>query len=424
MTNSSIEMNIEIEYIFLTLIIGMSAALAFMSYRQKYLQPTVSVFICTAILAVLVKVSLSIGSEAYQILATQFTNSIYFHDIVVNVLLSYLLFAGSLHVSTTHFKKYLKEIMLLAFPGTCIAFCITSTLCYFIMSYISPLNLTTCLFFAAAISPTDPIAVLTLLKNLKISKNLEVKIAAESLLNDGVGIVIFTTILEFATNSSTPALYDIAKFFTHEVIGGLLLGYIVAKIGVVAFRHDNSSQTKKEDIVWTIALLNISQFTAIMTGVSPALTAVSLGLSIGSFFEGIKVDRANSLMQFWDIIDELLNFIIFFLLGLEVIRLDMSDYTHYATLGILAIVITSCARYISVHIPLIFSKYNNDNKNLIALGGIKGGLSLALASIIPDAYAGKSSVMFMTYSVVAFTLIIQTYGIQVYINKKQHLLKT
>ncbi len=412
-------MIIETGYLLLTAIIAMSSTFAFLSYRVKNVQPTLSVFIASIVLAICIKLGLKFGPNEYQQILSQSIENIYFHDIVVYGLLSYLLFAGSLHISTTHFDKQLPEIITLAFAGTLIAVSISAILTYYATSYWMGVDFIACLLFAAAISPTDPVAVLALLKSVNVSKSIEVKIAGESLLNDGVGIVIFTTILEFAQAKGVPSLYNVLLFFAHEVFGGLILGYIIAKCGVLLFRNTNSEAVRKEDIVWTIALVNIAQFISMSLGVSPALCAVSLGLCLGRFFDSVPVARAKSLMQFWDIIDELLNFILFFLLGMEIIKLDIQHYQTMFSLGLIAITVTAIARYVSVNISFLLAKiwrnYDNKTKNIIALGGIKGGLSLALVSVIPMNIPNKSSVLLMTYSVVAFTIIVQSLLLQHYL---------
>lgn len=419
-------MNIESSYIFLTATISLSTGFALLSRYIKGLQPTVSVFACTAILALFVKLSLNIDTLGHQELISSYIDSIYFHDVVVNWLLSYLLFAASLHICTKEFKKYIREIVLLAFLGTSIAIVSTATLTYLVSSLISPMSVLACLFFATAISPTDPVAVLALLKNIKVSKAISAKIAGESLLNDGVGIVIFTILTELATYNHQPSWLSIISFFVQEVAGGLLIGFVVAKLGLYAMQPHQAQDSTKMDIIGTIGMINLTQCLALLTQVSPALSAVALGLSVGHSLQGISSKRTNDLMQFWDIIDEILNFILFFLIGLEIIRLDMSQYSIFLILALVAIAITSIVRYLSVYIPMsvasVWQKHSPHIVNVISLGGIKGGLSLALISIMPNNVVGKDIVVFMVYSVVAFTIIVQTQLIQGYLIKIKKVL--
>lgn len=411
-------MNIESGYVFLTATISLSAGFALLSKSFRNIPPTTAVFICSALLALIIKFTLNIDVLGHKTLVYNYINSIYLHDVVVNWLLSYLLFAASLHICSKEFKKYIREIVLLAFVSTSIAIASTTTITYFMSALVSPQSLLTCLFFATAISPTDPVAVLALLKNINISKAISAKIAGESLLNDGVGIVIFTILTEFATYQYQPTFISIGSFFVREVMGGLLIGYIVAKLGMQIMQPSNTLKDSKMDIIATLGMINLAQCLALVFEVSPALSAVALGLTMGHALQNISSRRTNELIQFWDIVDEVLNFILFFIIGLEIIRLDMSNYTVFIILAVQAIVITSLVRYVSVYIPMqianLWRQHTRQVINIISLGGIKGGLSLALISIMPN-IPGKDVAIFMVYCVVAFTIVVQTKAIQEYL---------
>lgn len=397
------------QYLIISSIISLCSVFSYFSYHSKKLQPTVCVFV-SSIFFVLLLNTLLPYFQLDQVSIRQLFSTIDFQDIVIDGILSYLLFAGSLHVCIKRFRSNISIILILAFFGTTVAVISTASLVYFLQQYFGGLPLVACLLFAAAVSPTDPVAVLAMLKKLDVSLDTKVCIAGESLLNDGVGIVFFTTFLGL-TRYQSFNLVHMLHFFLHEVVGGLFLGFLIAQLSCFFLYRDQPYLLSKKDIVWSIGIVNITQVLSALLGVNPALATVSLGLTVAYLIENISAKRQSGLLTFWDIIDELLNFVLFFMAGLEFFHIVDVFYPVYVQYATLAIGIATLSRFLSVYMSMGIERYwyNRpiEDINIIALGGIKGGLSLALVKLIPNTLLGYQTVFIMTYSVVCFTMIVQ-----------------
>ena len=311
--------------------------------------------------------------------------------------------------------------MVLALLSTALATlctaCLLTAICHYLGLHFSWLA---CLLFAACISPTDPIAVLSLLKSVNLPRSLSTTIAGESLLNDGVGIVFFTTFLHMLHVDASYSGTDLFLFFCQEAIGGILLGYLLAYLSSLLLTHHRLADYDygKQDIYWSLSLVNICYLLALHVNVSPALACVSAGLSSAYFLQKLPSSRFKALLSFWDIVDDLLNTALFFLSGTFIFTLDFS---HPALLlSIVAVAVVTFSRLLSVILPLsvLFPHYRKSRSPaLIALSGLKGGLSLALALSIPNTFAASDVIVFITFVVVAFTLLIQSAVVQ-YLAKK------
>jgi NhaP-type Na+/H+ and K+/H+ antiporters len=271
-----------------------------------------------------------------------------------------------------------------------------------------PINLIYCLMFGALISPTDPIAVLGILKHAKIPSSLETKITGESLFNDGIGVVLFATIYEIASiGPETISTFQVGYLFIKEAGGGILLGFLLGYLGFIALK---SIDNYKIEVLITLAIVMGGYLLAGKLQVSGPLSMVIAGIVTGNKSRelGMSDVTRDYIDKFWEMIDELMNAILFLLIGFEMLIIPFN--ATLLLLGCITIVITLGARFISVAIPIYLLQYKNTfEKNAIPIltwGGLRGGLSVAMALSIPTNMYGETFVG-ITYIVVLFSIIVQ-----------------
>lgn len=351
-----------------------------------------------------------------------------FEEVLMNVMLNFLLFAGALSTNLTKLIEERVPVIILATLGTLMSTFIVGFLVYYIFPYILgyEIKLIYCLLFGALISPTDPIAVLALTKQYGLSKKLEIKIAGESLFNDGVGVVIFLTILGIA--KSQAGIHDdgghgageitagsVAMLFSIEVFGGLLLGALLGFIGFKLLDFIDNDHVELEVLV-TLSLVMVGGRVAELLHVSAPLGMVVMGLFIGN--QGRDEHLANAtgeyVFKFWHLLDEALNAILFILIGLEMLVIVDSFTLDNLAIGGIGILIVLTARFIGVSIPITamrpFRSFEPKTIEILTWGGLRGGISVALALSLTDiAFPEevKDIILFTTYCVVVFSIIVQ-----------------
>ncbi len=335
--------------------------------------------------------------------------SIDFHNLLMNGMLSFLLFAGSMHIDANSLQKQRLPILSLATFGVVISTFLIGTLLYFLLAaFHLDVAYIYCLLFAALISPTDPIAVLAILKKAGIKKSLEIKIAGESLFNDGVAVVVFITILEVAqTGFDKLSAVDIALLFMREAGGGLLYGLLLGYMGYFALKSIDKYEV---EVLITIAIVMGGYLLADKLHISGPLAMVVAGIVIGNKGResGISDITQQYLNKFWELIDEILNALLFMLLGFEMLVLKINS--TIMIIGVISVAIVLFARWMSVAIPVIILRRKIDfEKNAIAIltwGGLRGGLSVALALSLP-VEMHRDLFVTITYMVVIFSIIVQ-----------------
>lgn len=335
---------------------------------------------------------------------TELIKSIDFSDVLINGILSYLLFAGALHCDINIIKKLKFTIIPLALIGTILSTIIIGLLMYLLLNFMGfQYNFLICLIFGSLISPTDPIAVLSMLKELGAAKFLKETLAGESLFNDGVGIVIFITLIGIANGENT-SLSNIIYTFCQLTLGGLLYGYIVGKVGI--WLIDLVDQDSEFTLILTIWITTTGYALAHLIGVSGPLAMVMSGLLIGNKIDNWRT-RQN-LFSFWDTIDNSLNCFLFLLIGLEILIVNIPYKLTF--LFALTIIITIIARCISVYLSLYFFKSYNKKTiplwSIISWGGLRGGLAIALVLSLPEKIDDELFTI-LTYAVVLFSIIVQ-----------------
>jgi CPA1 family monovalent cation:H+ antiporter len=386
----------------------LSAGFAFINTRFLKLPFTIGLMIIAIVFTIALNI---LGTFNPYIMeeANLLIESIDFETVLLDVMLSFLLFAGSLHTKLDALKTQKGPIALFATVGVIISTFLIGTMMYYLfLVFHYPIDYIYCLLFGALISPTDPIAVLGILKDADAPKNLETKIVGESLFNDGVGVVVFIVIFKIAQQGlDSMSVGDVGLLFIEEVIGGIVLGLVA---GWVAFRLMKVIDNFETEVMITLALVMGISALAHYLHVSGPLAVVVAGIFIGNKSPEIawSENTENYIDKFWELIDVLLNALLFVLIGLELLIITLSS--TYIIFGLLAIPIALIARYVSLSGPVAIFQKRLDfipKTNLImAWGGIRGGISIALAlSLEPQ--MERELFLTITYVIVVFSIIAQ-----------------
>lgn len=332
-----------------------------------------------------------------------------FQKVLMNFMLSFLLFAGAIQINANKLEKEKLPIIILSTVGIIIsAFLIGSFSWYLFRLFHINIDFIYCSLFGALISPTDPIAVLSILKAAKIPSSLEIKISGESLFNDGVAVVLFMSIAEVAKNGTQHIeVVDVVKLFIQEALGGLVFGALLGYIGFLALR---SIDNYTVEILITIAIVMGGYSIAGHLHISGPLAMVVAGIITGNKVrdEGMSDITQDYLSKFWELIDEILNAILFLLIGMEMLIIKI--HATVFIIGIIIILLVLLARWISVFVPVFFLRYwITFEKNAVAIltwGGLRGGLSVALALSLTSTMH-KDEFVLITYIVVVFSILVQ-----------------
>ena len=351
------------------------------------------------------------------VIATETMKQIDFKSFLLNGILGFLLFAGALGIKLPVMKDQKWEIATFALFSTLASTFIVGFLIYAFANLIGlDVDLIYCLLFGALISPTDPIAVLAIIKNLRAPKRLSMQVEGESLFNDGVGLVIFTTIFAVAFGGQEQTFGGVMGLFLQEAIGGILYGLV---LGLVAHWLISSTDDGSLEILLTLTIPTAGFMLAGVLHVSGALAMVVSGIMIGNWTrkKGFSEQSQRYLDHFWEMIDHFLNSLLFFLIGFALLLVDFTFRGFIMML--LAIPICLAARYASIWIPFQAMKqirtYNPYSLKILTWGALRGGLSLAMALSIPQGVAFingtdmdvKDLILLMTYAVVTFSILVQ-----------------
>jgi Na+:H+ antiporter len=340
--------------------------------------------------------------------AAEFVRGIDFSETLLHGMLAFLLFAGALHVDLSDLREQRVVIAVLATLGVVLATFATGTLFWLGARLLGfDLPFIYALLFGALISPTDPIAVLGILKQAGAPRSLEIKITGESLFNDGIGVVVFLTILDIALSGSPPQLKEVGMFLLEEAVGGTLLGL---GLGWLTFRLLHSVDDYAVEVLLTLALAAGCYSLAEAIHVSAPIAIVVAGLVIGNHGRALAMsDRTREHVDtFWELLDEILNAVLFVLMGLEVIALTLNG--SYLALGALAIAAVLVGRFFSVGLPVGLMRvrwnFSPGSVRILTWGGLRGGISIALALSLPPS-AERDIILNATYMVVVFSVLVQ-----------------
>lgn len=383
---------------------------------------TLITFVLSAIILFIAKLGLDLANPAQV-----FLDNLQFSDAFLNGMLSFLLFAVSLHVNVLELARYKNIIAFLATISVIISAVLVGGCTWFIAQYLGiNISFFYCLVFGALISPTDPIAALAIMKKLAVPKSLEMKIAGEALFNDGMAIVLFVVFLGLATgteqNWSLPKTF---MFFLRQGGGGIVFGLA---LGFVAARLLKEVQSYDVAILITLAVVTGGySYAHAYLDVSGVIAMAVAGLVIGTKcrYSKMSQDTVKRLDSFWELIDEVLNAVLFVLIGLECMRLTGTSAVWI--LAVVSILIVLTARFISVVIPVTMDRrLRRFTKGVITImtwGGLRGGIAIALALSMPQS-AERDIIITLTYAVVIFSIVVQGLSIAPLINylQKRNLL--
>jgi CPA1 family monovalent cation:H+ antiporter len=338
-----------------------------------------------------------------------------FSNFLLDILLCFLLFAGSLHVKLPLLFTLRKQIIAYATIGVLLSTFLVGLGTFWLLGWLSqPIPLISALIFGALISPTDPIAVLGILKKANVPKKIETEIVGESLFNDGTGLVVFLSLLEMARlGARNVGIGDISLLLLQEAGGGILLGLILGWLGLRLMASIDHYQT---EVLLSLALVMGGYSLANIWHLSGPLAMVVAGLIVGNQGkQRVMSDvTADYLDKFWELVDEILNALLFVLIGLEFLIIPFEN--RYILTGILTTFIVLMARFIAVGIPLfLFNPGKKDNLSILLLltwGGLRGGISIALALSTYSQVKGSSQIMVMAYTVVLFSVLVQGLSIE------------
>jgi CPA1 family monovalent cation:H+ antiporter len=399
-------MNFDFYNVF-TILIVLTAVFSYISYRFTKL-PAVIVIMIISLLTSLAMVIIGSYYPSFLKDSSEIVKSLDFENVLMRSMLGFLLFAGALHVDINKLKKELTPIVSFATIGVIISTASIGAMMYFIFQLFSiSIPFIYCLLFGALISPTDPIAALGILRRANIPSSLEIKVTGESLFNDGVGVVVFTAIFETVRiGSDNISLLQVSLLFLREAGGGVLWGIILGYTGFYFIRSINHYQV---EVLITLALVMGGYLFASVVHLSGPIAMVVAGIIIGN--QGMKkamseVSR-DYLNKFWELIDEMLNAILFILIGFEMLVVFARGFLW---VSLIAIPVVLLARWLAVSIPIFVLSYKRAfEKNSIAIltwGGLRGGISVALALSLPaDMY--RHEFLSITYIVVIFSIIVQ-----------------
>lgn len=336
-------------------------------------------------------------------------NTVDFYTVLMKIMLSFLLFAGSIHIKIDEIQKERTAILTFSTIGVLISTFIVGALLYLVcMVFHLEIHFIYCLLFGALISPTDPIAVIGILKEANIQKSLETKISGESLFNDGVAVVVFISIFEIiSAGFENLSGLDIFLLFLKEAGGGILLGVLLGYIGFWALKSINNY---KVEVMITLAVVMGGSMLADKLHISGPLAMVVAGIMLGNKGRqlGMSDETRDYVDKFWEMIDEIMNAVLFLLIGMEMLVINFTWV--YLWLGLISIAIVLLARLVSVWLPLTVLKYKKAfEKNALPIlvwGGLRGGISVALALSLPKDMFGDMFVT-ITYIIVLFSIIVQ-----------------
>jgi Na+:H+ antiporter len=395
-------------YNIITLIIVLTAIFGYINHRFIKLPRTIGIMLISLITSLGV-VGIGIISPQFFQTTTQAISLIDFQMVLLRVMLSFLLFAAAIHVDSKKLQAERTSVITFATISVVISTFIIGGLLYFTTNLFGlSVNFLYCLLFGALISPTDPIAVVGVLRKAKIPESLETKISGESLLNDGVGVVLFITFYQIAQiGVENISIWKIIWLFVREAGGGLLFGWLLGYIGYLALR---SIDNYVVEVMVTLAIVMGGYSLAEIMHVSGPLSMVVAGIITGNkSMDVVASDVTRDYIgKFWEMIDEVMNAVLFLLIGFEMLIIPFNFTLLF--LGFITVVIVLFARLVSVSLPIRVLRYKNSfPKNTIPIltwGALRGGISVALALAVPKYMYGDMFVS-ITYIVVLFSIIIQ-----------------
>ncbi len=391
-----------------SLLITLAALFSYLNYRFLKIPTTIGIMLISLLMSLGLLAMHALGLGQLEQYAEHMVRGIDFYETLMDGMLSFLLFAGALHVNLEDLSKQKWVILTLATIGVLISTFLVGILAWLIFNGLGiHMPFIYCLVFGALISPTDPIAVLGVLKSVGVVKTLETKIAGESLFNDGIGVVLFLVMVGIATGHHQPTVSHISLLLLQEAGGGAVFGLIAGGLTFYLLRSVDSYQV---EVLLTLALVMGGYTLASALHLSGPIAMVVAGLVIGNHGRLLAMSDSTRehLDSFWELVDEVLNAVLFVLIGLEILLLSFRGEYLLATIAIIPAVLL--ARFASVSLPItIMRRYRRFSPRVIEIltwGGLRGGISVALVLSLPSG-AEREVILFATYAVVVFSILVQ-----------------
>ena len=393
-----------------SIVIVLSALFGYINVRFLKLPNTIGLMLIAIVFTLILFATSLVDSTVYDA-AEKMVAQIPFDHVLLDILLGFLLFAGAMHTNFDQLRVQRWPILIFSTLGVVASTFITGGFVFYLLQFMGmSVPFIHCLLFGALISPTDPIAVLGILKQAGVPKKLETKIVGESLFNDGVGVVVFLTILGVAQGGDHGGgdAFDVVKLFGQEVFGGIVMGGL---LGYCTFLLMRSIDDYDIEIMITLACVMGGYSLAHYLHLSAPLAMVVAGLVVGN--DTVRGTSMSDITEqyvdkFWELMDMLLNAILFVLIGLEMLILTFNG--KFIIAGLISIVLVLLARYMSLFIPVkLFSKkleFIPHTDKIMTWGGLRGGISIALALSLPNEMS-RDIFIIITYVVVVFSILVQ-----------------
>lgn len=397
----------ELYYSFSVLIV-LTAIFSYLNLRYLKLPSTIGIMLIAMLVSIVLVATGKIYPELFNS-ALELISSVDFSEVLMGAILNFLLFAGAIHISMHDLRKQRAPIIIFSTLGVIISTFVVGGMMYLLfLAFHIQVPLIQCLVFGALISPTDPIAVIGILKKAGIRKSLEVKVAGESLFNDGVAVVVFVILLQLARGRENDITFiKVTGLIIQEAGGGLLLGLLLGYVGTEGIKRINNYNVT---VMITLAIVMGGYLVTKYLHISGPLTMVAAGLVIGNYGKATAMSGTDKdyLDKFWELIDDILNAMLFLIIGFELMIIT-ELYEHWL-IGIISIGVVLLARFISIWIPIKFiprmGTFDARTITILVWGGLRGGVSVALALTI-DTELHKNLFLAITYYIVVFSIVVQ-----------------
>jgi len=403
------------------LICFLSAIAIFIAFANQYIlkmQTTIAITTGSVVISLLLILAVKLQGDSTALEITQVVSSINFNQLLLKGMLGFLLFAGALEINLAALKKQRWEITALVLFSTLASTFIIGYLSFYAFELLGwSVPFIYCLLFGALISPTDPIAVLAIIKQMRAPEGISVQVEGESLFNDGIGLVIFTTIFAVAFYGTEATVVDIGELFLVDAIGGIAFGLVIALVGHFLIINSRDVNIR---LLLTLTIPTAGFAAANIWEISGALAMVTSGILLGNITRSKATERTGPedtryVKDFWHATDSFLNALLFLIIGMLIVTMPIS--LAEIGLGLLMVPVVLFARFISVGAPFVFFKkfrhYDKHTVKILTWGGLRGGLALAMAAAIPrdEVFIGQSDlhnlIVIITYVVVIFSIIVQ-----------------
>jgi CPA1 family monovalent cation:H+ antiporter len=389
------------------LLISLAAVFGYLNHRIIGLPTTIGIMLIAILASLGIVLVGALGFPGVLAQARAVVEGIDFDRALMHGMLSFLLFAGALHVDLSQLARYRWIVGTLATVGVVASTFMVGTAAWLVFTALGiDLPLIWCLVFGALIAPTDPVAVLAILKTAGVPPALETKVAGESLFNDGVAVVLFLVLSGVAVSGKPFDAGDAALLFAEEALGGALFGLL---IGAAAYGMLKSVDNYQLEVLITLALVSGGYALAHALHLSGPIAMVVAGLLIGNRGRSFAMSESTRrhLDAFWELVDEVLNAVLFLIIGLEVLAVE--GETGFLLAGALMIPIVLIARWVSVALPVRILRHRDlspDTVKVLTWGGLRGGISVALALSLPPG-PERELLLTVSYVVVVFSILVQ-----------------